>query len=154
GGTTIQVTYASGGTSGSIVEASTASDFSGVLITTQTSDSSATSLIDGAGAQALAVDTTYYLRVGALFSGTTVYSATLSTVTLTDLVQNVQIYQVLNTSITVNWTPLGLGEGYLLQASTYTDFTTIAASSQTASLGVSTLTVQNLTSGVVYYLRV
>ena len=50
----------------------------------------------------------FYRRLGALYSGATTYSATLSTVTWTDLVVP-QIYQVYPTSITVNWPALKSG---------------------------------------------
>lgn len=154
GGKTIQVTWTLlGGTTGFDVEASTANDFTGTLITTVTTNTAAISLIDGAGAQALAFDTTYYLRVGALYSGTTLYSTTLSTDTWTDLVTP-QIYQLLSTSVTVNWPALGVGEGYLLQASSVSDFSLITVSSQTPSIALSTLTLQGLTPAVDYYLRV
>jgi hypothetical protein len=153
--TTLQVGWSAlSGSGGFAVDASTANDFTGTLITTVTADGTRTSLWLGTGAQALAIDTTYYIRVGALYPGTTLYSSTISSMTTTDFLRNAQVYQVFTSSIVVNWTPLGLGEGYRLEASSFSDFSTISASSQTGSISLSTLTVQNLMSGVRYYLRV
>ena len=132
---TIQVTWTSPGPAYFDVEASTANDFSGTLITTATTNTSATQLTAGAGALPLSVDTTYYLRVGALYGGTTAYSATIATATLTDVVQNALAFQINSTSITVNWTALSsTAQGYVLQASSASDFSSAVTSSQTLNV--------------------
>ena len=73
------------------VEASTASDISGSVVINSTTNTSATAFATAA----LSPDTTYYIRVGALYNGTTAYANTTpaSTSTLTSPVTNAQIYQ-------------------------------------------------------------
>src|ERR1019366_645271 len=62
---------------------------------------------------ALNPNTTYFVRVGSLFGGTTSYAPTspISTSTLTSPLNNVQPYQVTATSFTVNWTAFTAGSG-------------------------------------------
>src|SRR5439155_11432386 len=76
------------------------------------------------------------------------------TSTVTDAISNGRIYKTYISSITANWTALGTGLGYRLEASTASDFLAVAGASVTASLSLSTLTVQNLASNTTYYLRV
>src|SRR5437879_12294812 len=61
----------------------------------------------------LAPDTTYFVRIGALYNGATTYIATVpsSTSTLASLVTNGQVYQVFATSITANWFTFSSGSG-------------------------------------------
>jgi len=66
------------------LDASTASDFTGTLISSITPSAALGTLTTPA---TLTVNTTYYLRVGALASGTTYYGSSLSTSTLTNLVR-------------------------------------------------------------------
>src|SRR4029077_16375687 len=67
-----------------------------------------------------------------------------------------QVYQVFNTSLTVNWASLGANgsEGYELDASTANNFTGTLFSSTTADVNQSTLTVIGLAPFTTYYLRV
>src|SRR5436853_5365741 len=64
------------------VEASTMSNFTGVLFTTITTNTSATTLTVSSAAN-LAPDTTYFVRIGALYNGATTYIATVPTNTST-----------------------------------------------------------------------
>ena len=61
----------------------------------------------------LAPNTTYVVQVGALYNGDTVYLNTVpaSTSTLTNLLQNAQVFATNTSSITVNWTQMSVGSG-------------------------------------------
>src|SRR5438132_11300260 len=106
------------------------SNFTGVLFTTSTTNTSATTLTVSSAAN-LAPNTTYFVRIGALYNGATTYIATVpsSTSTLASLVTNGQVYQVFATSITANWFTFNSGsgantsQGYELDASTAANFT-------------------------------
>ena len=108
----------------------------------------------------LTPNTTYWLQVGSLWNGATSYDATQpSTSTLTSLIQNPEIYQSNISSITLNWTALSApptppGIGYLLQASTASDFSGLIYFSSNTDVMFSTLTVTGLTTATNYYLRV
>jgi len=150
------------GTVGYDVDVSTASDFSGTVFSSATTNVSATSLTVGYN-NALTANTTYFVRVAALSSGATsyIYTTPLSTSTLANLVTGGQIYQVFGTSITANWIPLSAGsgpgtaEGYAVQASTDgTTFSPVAGSSSTPAVALSTLTVRGLHGVTTYTLRV
>ena len=142
------------------VEASTMANFTGTIFATSTTNTSAVTLTYNNGQ--LSANTTYFVRIGALYSGATTYNNTVpsSTSTLTNLLQNAQVYQAYTSSITVNWTAMTVGtgtntsEGYRLEASS-TNFNggTIYFSSNTTP-STSTLTVVGLTSNVSYNLRV
>src|SRR5207244_10127469 len=62
--------------------------------------------------------------------------------------------------VTANWVALssgpgtGTSEGYLLQASIASDFSSIAGSSQTPNPALNALTVSGLSADTIYYLRV
>ena len=73
--------------SGYVLDASLAPDFSSIA---NSSITYSTSLTTMTGAPSLLSDTTYYLRVGSLWNGTTTYAAPLSTSTLTTNVTNAQ----------------------------------------------------------------
>src|ERR1019366_3581698 len=147
-------------TTGFDVEASTMNNFTGTIITTATTNITASTLTFNLGQ--LAANTTYFVRVGTLYSGSTVYANTVpqSTSTLTSLITVDQIYQVFATSVTANWVAFGVGpgnntsEGYELDAATDAGFASIVASSISTSVTPSTLTVIGLTPYTTYYLRV
>jgi len=86
---------------GFVVQASTASDFSGTLFSTSTSNANLTSLTVGT-VSPLAANTTYYLRVGAIYSDTTSYANTVpvSTSTLTNLLTGSQFAGVSSFTVT------------------------------------------------------
>src|SRR5205807_932128 len=143
------------------VEASTMSNFTGTIFTTATTNTSAITLTVSSAAN-LAPDTTYFIRIGALYNGATTYIATVpsSTSTLASLVTNGQVYQVFATSITANWFTFNSGsgantsQGYELDASTAANFTGTIYSSTTFLASNSTLTVSGLAAFTTYYLRV
>src|SRR5438552_3938954 len=143
------------------VEASTMSNFTGTIFSTVTTNTSAITLTVSSAAN-LAPDTTYFIRIGALYNGATTYIATVpsSTSTLASLVTNGQVYQVFATSITANWFTFSSGsgantsQGYELDASTAANFTGTIYSSTTFLASNSTLTVSGLAAFTTYYLRV
>lgn len=143
---------------GYVLEASTASDFTGTLHSSVTArvDLSALTVME----PALDTNTTYYLGAGALYGNTTAYSETLSTSTLANPILNSQFYGVYETSVTVIWdafpgTPLSSTcEGYILQASINSDFVPIWRSSSTKSIYLNYLTMPTLFSETTYYFRV
>src|SRR5262249_28265107 len=138
---------------------STASNFTGTQFTSSTINGSLLSLVDGI-ASPLTANTTYFFQVGARWNdGTTNYANTtpISTSTLATALSAAQIFKVYSTSITANWAALPSNpgsEGYQLDAATDSGFTSIAASSVTTNVNLSTLTVVSLTQGGTYYLRV
>ena len=147
------------GADGYVVDASTASDFTGVVLSS-----------GAAGAQAalapagLDPNTTYYLRVGALWDETTVYAgAVVSTMTLAQLVSGTTVYRIDVTSAVVNWSPLASAppdassnsaSGYVLEVSSRADFIPLWTASSTPNVALSTLTAAGLAGGVTYYFRV
>jgi hypothetical protein len=139
------------------LDASTASDFTGTRFSTTTPSGSLTTLTVSSATN-LAANTTYYLRLGNVVSGTTAYINTSpsSTSTLTNLVSGGQIYGVYQSSLTANWAGLGSGnaEGYRLKVSTASDFTGTTITSATTDVTLTTLTVSGLADGTTYYVRV
>jgi len=143
---------------GYIVQASTANNFTGTLVSSITTDGTSTSL----SPQSLIPNTTYFVRVGSLWNGATTYALTtpISTSTWVDLLTNSQIYTVSYTSVTLNWTAQGVGpgantsEGYLVQASTASDYSGTIYSSSTTNVVLSTLSVVGLTPATTYFFRV
>src|SRR5207245_3250408 len=71
------------------VKSSALSTYTGIIFTTITTNTSATTLTVSSAAN-LAPDTTYFVRIGALYNGATTYIATVpsSTSTLASLVTN------------------------------------------------------------------
>ena len=147
------------GATGYTMDASTAANFTGTVISSVTNSVSITTLTFNSGQ--LSPNTTYFVRVGSLSGGATSYANTTpaSTSTLTSLITSTQAYQVFATSITANWTAMTVGtgtntsEGYELDASTAANFTgQIFISSNTTPL-TSTLTVTGLSPVVTYFLR-
>src|SRR4029077_8083575 len=95
--------------------------FTGVIFSSVTS-ASLTSLTVGT-VSPLAANTTYYVRIGALYNGATTYSGTLSSSTLTNLLSGSQFAGVSSFTVTANWVAFSTGpgtntsEGYRLDAS-------------------------------------
>ncbi|MBI2385681.1 MAG: right-handed parallel beta-helix repeat-containing protein, partial [Elusimicrobia bacterium] len=157
--TSVTASYASVYAQGYELAASTASNFTGVVFSSSVSGAAQLSL----GLPGLDPNTTYYLRAGALWFGTTHYSAAAATATYANPVQSALVFGAWKSSITVNWTPLptaalegssNSASGYRLEASTRSDFGGALISSQTLGVQPSTLTVTGLLLGTTYYLRV
>ncbi len=145
-----------GGTNGFVIDASTDPNFTGTILSSATADPSVLSL----AVSGLVPNTTYFLQAGALYGGATTYSTQVSTMsTLANSLLNVLVYQVNAGSITVNWTAFSAGsgtnttEGYLLNASTASNFIGTIYVSSNATPATSTLTVTGLTGSTTYYLR-
>src|SRR5262249_43950595 len=120
--TTMSVTWASVNSyAGYSLEASTDSLFTGTIISSVTPIGTATGLTFNSGQ--LVGNTTYYVRVGSLWNGTTNYSSTLSTSTLASLLTGQQFAGVSSFTVTANWVAFssgpgnGTSEGYTLLAS-------------------------------------
>jgi len=153
----VTLTWANpGGTNGYVVNASTLSNFTGTIYTSTTSNPAQTSL----AIQGLTPNTSYFVQVGALYGGTTSYSAQITnTSTLANALLNPLISQVNSSSITVDWTAFAVGsgtntcEGYFLYASTSANFSTTILMSTNSTPAASTLTLTGLTSGTTYYLE-
>jgi len=143
---------------GYLLSASTSSDFSGTVFSSKTVDGTAEGLT--VYEPALSSNTVYYVRAGAVWGNTTYYAETLSTSTLAGLVSAAQFQGVFVTSVSVSWLPLPVtpssstSEGYVLGASTSSDFTGLVISSLTPSFALSTLTVSGLGPNAAYYFRV
>src|SRR6185312_3171160 len=158
--TSMTVTYATVGNSmGYELDASTMSTFAPVTTSSTTTDHTLGTLAFNVGT--LDPNTTYYVRIGALYNGATNYSLSdPSTSTLADAPQNVLIYEVDSTSVTLNWTTFTAGpgantsEGYELDASTASDFTGTLFFSSNTTPAVSTLTVTGLAAYTNYFFRV
>src|SRR5262249_46990678 len=121
-----------------------------------TSDGSLTTLTFTAGD--LSPNTTYFIRVGSLWNGTTSFALTQppSTSTLTTALTP-QLYQVLVTTVVLNWPSLagqGGSEGYELDAATDAGFSNVIKSSITADVNQSTLSITGLAAYTTYYFRV
>ena len=147
-------------TTGYDVEASTMANFTGTIISSVTTNTLAATLSYNPGD--LAANTTYFVRIGALYNGTTIYINTVpsSTSTLTSPITTQQYYQVFITSVTVNWAAFGTGpgnntsEGYELDASTMSDFSGTPLVTSVLSPATSTLTIVGMTPYTPYYFRV
>ena len=136
------------------------SDFSATVISSVTTDGTLATLSYNPGD--LAANTTYFVRIGALYGGATSYINTVpsSTSTLTSPITTQQYYQVNITSVTVNWAAFGTGpgnntsEGYELDASTMSDFSGTPFVTSVLSPATSTLTIVGLAPYTPYYFRV
>ncbi|MBI4052399.1 MAG: right-handed parallel beta-helix repeat-containing protein, partial [Elusimicrobia bacterium] len=113
-----------------------------------------------ASPQSLDPNTTYYFGVSAAWIDASPYTSLGSTSTLANVIVSSQIYNVGVTSVTWNWPALPVSpssrtsEGYILQASTASDFTGTLYSSSSYVYNSSTLTVSGLSPGTLYYFRV
>ncbi|MDE2141537.1 MAG: hypothetical protein KGJ84_03895 [Elusimicrobia bacterium] len=143
---------------GYLAQASTAANYSGTLYSSSTTNGLSTALTP----QGLNTNTTYYLRVGALWGTTTSYAAVLSTSSLAAPVSNTSFNRVYFTSAAVSWTGLPLSppdassktsEGYAVDASTAPDFTGTVFSSATRNAALTTLVVPGLSVNTTYYFR-
>ena len=136
-------------------------NFSGrLIISSVTTDGTVATLSYDPGD--LAANTTYFMRIGALYNGATTYINTVpsSTSTLTSLNTTQQYYKMYITSVTFNWAAFCTGpgnntsEGYELDASTMPDFSGTPFVTSVLSPATSTLTIVGLAPYTPYYFRV
>ncbi len=133
------------------VQASTASDFSGSIVSALTLSNSAS--ISGLG---IAAGTTYYVRVGALYptgngaTGTVNYAPTTPAYVFTDstdVVTGLTAYQVASTSITWTWNPVPNATAYNVYQATSP--TTLVANVVDSSFTETGLSINTLYGRVV-----
>jgi hypothetical protein len=141
---------------GYVVEASTASNFTGLISSSKTANGTATTLT--VYETALSTNTRYYLRVGSLWnSGTTSYATIASTATLAAPPGTPATFLESAGSITVSW-PANSNPTwteYFLWASTASDFTGTIRYPQTGTnwfTGTSN-TFYSLCPNALYYFR-
>jgi hypothetical protein len=89
-----------GSSGGYELDASTSANFSGALYSSRTANGNATTLETPS---VLSYNTTYYLRVGALWGGTTVYASAASTSTLAMYPGPLPVTAVSSSSLQANW---------------------------------------------------
>ncbi|MCX5786277.1 MAG: fibronectin type III domain-containing protein [Elusimicrobia bacterium] len=133
---------------------------SGVFPNYYTGNKSSATYATQAVVENMESNTTYYFRVNAVMASTSAYADLGSTSTLANQVTGGQFQNIYYSSVTVNWLSFPASpsssacEGYMVQASTASDFSGVLASSNTLSPVLSTLTVSGLSSGTTYYFRV
>src|SRR5438552_229198 len=144
------------GSDGYELDVSSTNFVGGVVLSSITSSSSLGSLT----VSALNPDTTYFLKVGSLWNGATSYALSVpsSTSTLTNLISPTTLGVTSNT-VTAGWPAFASGsstntaQGYQFEAYTDAGYTSLAGSSQTTSVALSTLTINGLSAYTTYYLR-
>ncbi|MFA6030062.1 MAG: LamG domain-containing protein, partial [Elusimicrobiota bacterium] len=161
GSSSITVSYGLVGADGYVVEASTRSDFAASSIVS----SASLTTLNALAPQDLDPNTTYYLRAGAIWGATTsyAYATPNSTATLARAPSNLQVFAVFVTSMTANWRAMpsaalagssSSASGYLLQVSSYSDFSQAVQSSATPNIALSTIPAVGLYGGKTYWFRV
>ena len=147
---TITVEYSTVDAEGYILEVSKDRYFLSIEKSSITYSNNITQLsVDG-----LEHDTEYYIQLGSIFSGTTIYTQAdpYSITTLYPPPQNFLFSNIYITSVTLSWDTI-FSKGYSLEASTTTNFETYI-SSITLSYTNNNLTVSNLIPNTTYYFRV
>lgn len=139
------------------LQASTAGNFSGTLLSSSCYGSSAS--LPG-----LDANTSYFFRVDAVLgASSSAWRALGATSTLAGTVPAQQVYSIFSSSVVLNWLPLPSSppsassqssEGYLAQVSTDQNFTAILASSSTPNVSLGTLSVPGLQINKTHYFRV
>ena len=147
---TVIVNYSTTDADGYVLEISTDNYFRNINFSSITLSNDISTLT----INVLDFDTLYYIRLGTLFEGATIYNnATPFNIrTLTPPPGSPDLANVYISSISGTWTQVQC-IGYSLEASTSTDFS-IIKSSITLFNSVTKLTVENLTPNTTYFLRV
>ena len=145
----IAVSYGTVGADATIVDASTASNFTGSLF------SSSSTVLSSLSLQGLALNTTYYLRAGALWGTTTFYAnvTPASTVTLAAIPSPLSFTGITGAQLTINW-PNNNNPGstrYEASISTSISFTVLTSSVSTTALNA---TFAPLVQDTTYFVRV
>ncbi|MFH2204600.1 MAG: fibronectin type III domain-containing protein, partial [Elusimicrobiota bacterium] len=156
--TSVTVGWNAVNANGYVLEAWTNADYSGSAVSSRTTMGAVEALT--ALSPALANNTTYYFRAGALNHFGAVNFAALGPVsTLADPITNVQISMTGRSSATVSWTALpgsplaDTSEGYRLEACVEPDLIDTSLGSETGSAASSELTVTGLASYTEYFFR-
>lgn len=141
-----------GGDAGYRLEASTASDFTGAIISSQTTNAALLTLT----LAGLTANTTYFVRVSALnWLGAVNPSTSVGQCTLANPPVSPSITAAYVSSATVVWSvPAGGASGYSLEASTASDFSGTLITSVTANGAATSLAILPLASDTTFYLRV
>ncbi|MBI4424015.1 MAG: hypothetical protein HY554_09830, partial [Elusimicrobia bacterium] len=140
-----------GGAHGFRLEASTASDFSGTVLLSSTTNGAVTTLT----VSGLSPDTSYYFRSASLNQAAVPhFAATLTTGTLANAPAAPVLQDVFVSSVAVSWgLPAGGAHGYRVEASTAADFTGTVLSSSSPNGLASALIVSSLDPDTTYYFR-
>lgn len=152
----VTLSYGTVASDGYTAEASLAANFASVVSSGTTNPM--TTQLSPSG---LSSNTTYFLRVGALYGGSTNYRTTTppATVTLTAPLSAASLSNVFYTSATAQWTalpaapPSATAEGYRLEASSTNFGAGTVYSSATTAVALNTLTVSGLSLNTTYYFR-
>ncbi len=144
---------------GYLLEASTAPDFTGLVISSPSSGLQSPALT----VENLLSNTTYYFRAAALnWNGVPDYAAAVAAPTLPDPVTGAAIAGVFPSSVAVSWTPLPASppalasaacEGYSVQASTSAAFDGQLFTAFTDDPLAASLAVSGMESDILYYFR-
>ncbi|MFH2201703.1 MAG: fibronectin type III domain-containing protein [Elusimicrobiota bacterium] len=133
------------------LEASTAANFSGTVLSSATTGVAVSTLtVSGLGA-----DTTYYFRAGGInWNGKPHFTALGSTASLAGVPTGVTFSGVFLSSMSVTWgVPAGGAQGYRVQASPAADFSGAVLTSATANGAATGLVVSGLLANTTYYVR-
>ncbi|MBI4248433.1 MAG: fibronectin type III domain-containing protein, partial [Elusimicrobia bacterium] len=148
GSSSLTFTYSGDGTSTHTYQVDDNADFSS---TVQAGAVLGSSSVFAGG---LSANTTYYVRVRSLnHDGTGNNWLDVSSATLAQTVGNPAISAVHFTSATLTWTAAP-SEGYLVQASTQSDFGSVYQSSATSDGSLTGLAVTGLVTDTTYYFRI
>lgn len=140
------------GSQGYLLQASTMSNFSGTIRSSATADTFDTDLT----VFSLRRGKLTYFRAGGLnWNNVPNFVVIGSTITLPGPPPGGPAFtQVYESSITLTWGGTASDNGYLAQAGTDSGFTTIAQSSSTPDISLTTINVVGLQANATYYLRV
>ncbi|MCX7905836.1 MAG: hypothetical protein N2446_03950, partial [Elusimicrobiales bacterium] len=147
--TTITIRYSTADTDGYVVEVSTEEGFPKIIEISSTNNKNQSQLT----LYNLNTDKLYFVRAGALFSGSTKYfelQQPIRTLTQPPTVSNFNIYI---TSATATWSEIPNSKGYFFEASTSTLFNPKILS-YTKNPQTTTLSITELTPNTSYYFRV
>ena len=149
----ISVSWAPTDSEGYALEASTAADFTGTLFSSTTADGAALGLV-----VTLTPNTTYFMRVGALWGAVTSYASSLSTATLAAEPGGSAFSSIGTSSITLQWSRNGNPESatlYTVLTSTAPDPAAPGGAAATSSTTYNAfLSTTGLSADTPYFFRV
>lgn len=146
---TITISYSTASTDGYVAEASTEEGYINIVNISSTTDNQQAilSLIG------LENDKIYYLRVGAIFSGSTKYFEITNPVRTLVTPPQITSFNIYITSVQASWNIVSNSKGYFFEASTSTTFSPKQLSYTTFPTENS-LTINDLIPNTSYYFRV